>query len=277
MAFIAFVALLSAPFLMGGEISATTGAFLYIEVGRFAGPILGLVILVLIWILTLLIPSRMLIRFTDSLTKKEFATLIKRNKRKIIGIVLFGLCISIFVTFASSFILMSTVQSGKKIDTFVAENSNESLQEYALNLTSFLNSNLKSCYNKPESLFKIDERLSDSLLDPWIMNIVGVNRADVILYQGWGACGQAAILLQQVMHDSGYETRLARFIGVDHEWAEVKNGTGWLIIDPWYIGNLVDIKTLRTVNPNFQKATGVEIQYYNQSTWQDDSKDHGYD
>jgi hypothetical protein len=146
-----------------------------------------------------------------------------------------------------------------------------------VDLTSFLNSNLKSCYGKPEFLFKIDERLSANLLDPWMMKVSGADRADIILYQGWGACGQAAMLLQQVMHDSGYETRLAHFIGVDHEWVEVKNGTKWLIVDPWYIGNLVDTQTLLTVKPDFQRATGVEIQYYNESTWHNDSTDHGYD
>jgi hypothetical protein len=275
---IALVALLSAPLLMSGGISAATGAFLYVEVGRFVGPVLGLVILVLVWVSTILIPSKILIRFGDSLTKKEFISLIKRNKRKIIGIVLSGLCVSFIVTLASSFFLMSTlVQSGSKVDAFAAENSNESLQEYVANLTPFLNNNLKSCYNKPESLFKIDERLSASLLDPWIMNVSGVSQADIILYQGWGACEQAAILLQQVMHDSGWETRLAHFKGVDHEWVEMKNGTKWLIVDPWYIGNLVSIQTLRTVKPDFQRAIGVEIQYYNESTWHDDSKNHGYD
>lgn len=274
---VALLAILSAPFLMLEGISATTGAFLYIEIGRLLGPILGLVILILIWVSIILIPSKILSRFGDSMSKKEFLGLIKRNKGRIVGIVLSGLCVSFIVTFAFSFILMSTVvQSGRKIDAFVAENSNESLQEYTANLTSFLNSHLKSCYNKPESLFKIDERLSATLLDPWIMNASGVNQADIILYQGWGACGQAAILLQQVMHDSGYETRLARFKGVDHEWVEVENDTKWLIVDPWYIGNLVDIQTLRTVKPDFQRATGVEIQYHNKSTWQDDSIDHGY-
>jgi hypothetical protein len=78
------------------------------------------------------------------------------------------------------------------------------------------------------------------------------------------------------MHDSGYETRLAHFIGIDHEWVEVKNGTSWLIVDPWYIGNLVDIQTLRNTKHDFQKATGVEVQYYNSSAWVDASKEHGY-
>jgi hypothetical protein len=38
-------------------------------------------------------------------------------------------------------------------------------------------------------------------------------------------------------HNSGYESRIAHFKGVDHEWAEVNNGTNWLIVDPGYIGN----------------------------------------
>lgn len=241
------------------------------------GPILGLVILVSVWISALLVLRQILPRFEDSWTKKEWITFVKLKKKKIVGIVLSGLCVSFILTFASSFIVMSAmIQSGRKVDAFVAENSNESLQEYVTNLTSFLSNNLKSCYNKLESLFKIDERLSAGLLDPWIMNFFGANRADIILYQGWGACGQAAILLQQVLHDSGYETRLAHFKGVDHEWVEVKNGTKWLIVDPWYIGNLVDIQTLRTLKPGFQRATGVEIQYYNESTWHDDSINHGY-
>jgi hypothetical protein len=215
---ISFVVLMTLFFtLLFTWVFVIPGAFLYIEIGKYVGPIIGLILLILIFILILAIPARVLNRFEKSMTKKEFAELIRRKKRQIFELVLISFLISFFVVSAFSFVFISAVsQQGSKIDAFVAQNANESLQDYTGNLTIFLNTNLKSCYNKPEWLYKIDEQVSTNFFDSWIMNVCSVNRAEVILYQGWGACGQAAILLQQVMHDSGYETRLAHFKGVDH-------------------------------------------------------------
>jgi hypothetical protein len=167
-------------------------------------------------------------------------------------------------------------ESHKKMDSFSASNSNQNLTVYEQNLTVFLQENLKSSYNKPEYLFEIDSQLSRSLIDSLTMDAWNVSNADVILFQGWGSCGQVAILLAQVMHNSGYESRIAHFKGVDHEWAEVNNGTNWLIVDPWYIGNLVEIHSLRNAKAAFQHATGVEVQTFDNVNWIDASKEHGY-
>ena len=150
------------------------------------------------------------------------------------------------------------------------------MPDYVQNLTVFLNNNLNSSYNRLEALFEIDLTLSYTLLDPALMDVWNVSRADVILFQGWGSCGQAAILLSQVMHESGYESRVARFKGIDHQWAEVRNEINWLIVDPWYIGNLIGIQFLRDAKPVFQQASGVEVNYFDSAGWVDTSKDHGY-
>lgn len=166
-------------------------------------------------------------------------------------------------------------QAGKKIDTFVSENADLDLQNYVANVSSFLNSNVGQAYHKPETLFTIDSQITDTFLDPYIMQIWGVTRADVIVYQGWGSCGQAAILIEELLRDSGYETRQAYFKNIDHQWAEVYSNGTWLIVDPWYIGNLVKIQDLRNIKPQFQQASGVEVQYRN-GTIIDASVEHGY-
>jgi len=102
-----------------------------------------------------------------------------------------------------------------------------------------------------------------------------VTRADLIVYQGWGSCGQAALLIGELLQYAGYETRQAFFKGIDHQWAEVKHNGTWLIIDPWYIGNFVEAQNLRNIKPVFQEASGVEVRYSN-GTMVDASREHGY-
>jgi hypothetical protein len=77
------------------------------------------------------------------------------------------------------------------------------------------------------------------------------------------------------MHDAGYTTRRAHFLGVDHSWAEVYWNGQWLIVDPWYIGTLVEIKNLRNLKPDFQNATSVEVIQRN-GTVVDLGGDYGY-
>lgn len=117
--------------------------------------------------------------------------------------------------------------------------------------------------------------ISGTFLDPYIMQIWGVTKSDVIVYQGWGTCEQAALLIEELLRRGGYQTRLARFVGIDHEWAEVKHNGTWLIVDPWYIGNFVEAQNLKYSRTAFQSALGVEVQYIN-GTWIDASHEHGY-
>ncbi len=165
--------------------------------------------------------------------------------------------------------------AGKKIDTFVAENANSSFQDYVSNISSFLHKNVGAAWDRPEAIFRIDNLVSYTLLDPYIMKAWGVTRADLIVYQGWGTCGQAALLIGELFQRAGYETRQAFFKGIDHQWAEVKHNGTWWIVDPWYIENLVQPINLRNLKPAFQKASGVEVQYTN-GTRANASLEHGY-
>jgi hypothetical protein len=259
------------------KISSITNVFLLVEIGKFVGPIAGLIIAILIPVLFLALPSIPIARFEKNKSIKTAVASLMRHKKRVIGVILTGLALSLLVTISLSVPLMiHTRKAGTRIDVFVVNNKNATLTDYVSNLTVFLNNNLNSSYNRAESLFEIDGQLSRSLIDSSIMNICNVTNADVILFKGWGSCGQAAILLAQVMHDSGYESRIAHFKGVDHEWAEVNNGTNWVVVDPWYIGNLVDIQVLKSWKPTFEQATGVEIQTFGNPSWVDASEEHGY-
>ena len=112
------------------------------------------------------------------------------------------------------------------------------------------------------------------------MQICRVTEADLIVYQGWGSCGEAAILIEELLHLARYETRLAHFKEniIDHAWAEVRQNETWLIVDPWWLtsnGTLVEAINLRNLIPVFRNATGVEVQYPN-GTVADASEEHGY-
>jgi hypothetical protein len=182
---LAFVVLMAVSFaLLFERVFVVPGAFLYIEIGRYVGPITGLITIVLVLILALVIPGRALSHFENLMTKREFSQLIKRKRKKIIELAIVSLLISFSVVSVLSLAFISTVlQSSRRIDAFVAHNANETLPNYVANLTTFLNDNLKSCYDKPELLFKIDEYASSSLLGSWVMKISNVDRAEVILYQ----------------------------------------------------------------------------------------------
>lgn len=246
--------------------SAVPWKFVYLEVGRFIGPILVLEY----FILALFIVAVSLVSFLVSM---------KLKKKWIVWVfahILTSIVILSFVILSFSLVFMPQVsQAGKKIDAFIAENGNLGFQDYVASVSSFLNDNVGAAYGKPEASFRIDNWISKTLLDPYIMQIWGVTRADLIVYQGWGSCEQAALLIGELLQRAGYETRQAFFKNIDHQWAEVKcNGT-WLIVDPWYIGNFVEAQNLKTARPQFQQASGVEVQYSN-GTRMDASQEHGY-
>jgi hypothetical protein len=192
--------------------------------------------------------------------------------------------LSLGITFLIAAVLISSFSvvfmpqlsaAGKKMSTFVAQNRSLEFHDYVANLTAFLNNNIDAAWDKPEMSLAIDKVLCRTLLDPYIMNASGVNLADLILFQGWGSCGEAAIVIDRLLHMAGYETRLGFFKGIDHEWAEAKYNGTWLIIDPWYIGNFVEAQNLRNAKSAFQNASGVEVRYQNGTTT-DASHEHGY-
>lgn len=243
-------------------VSAIPWKFTCLEIGRLIGPSPFLDFSVLIPITAISVVS--------------FLTRMKLKKNRTLVVFILSLAISFVVVFSFSLVFMPRMsQVGRKIDAFVAENAKMGLQDYVTNVSSFLDDNVRNAYNKPEAYFKIDIQISRSILDPYIMKIWGVTRADLIAYQGWGSCEQAAILIEELLCDAGYETRQAHFKNIDHQWAEVKNNGKWLIVDPWYIGNLVEIENLKNIKPEFQQAVGVEVQYRN-GTINDASHEHGY-
>jgi hypothetical protein len=242
-------------------------AFTYLEVGRIIGPVQ-------------FIDSIFLALFVVTVPLISFGVSLKSKKNQAVWLFALSVMLSFLVISSFSIFFMSQVsQAGKRIDTFVAENVELSFQDYALSASLFLNSNVRSAWDKPEAVFRIDNWVSNTPLDPCIMKVWGVTRADLIVYQGWGACGQAAILLEELFLRAGYETRDAHFKGIDHQWAEVKHNGTWWMIDPWYIGNLTQPfaqpQNLKNLKPAFQKASGVEVQYPD-GTIADASIEHGY-
>lgn len=264
------LALISGCVLVGVVLtlfSAIPWKFSYLEVGRLVGPIPFVEYCVLI----LFVVPISLVSFLVSMKLKKNRTIWGYTLNLIISLI-----ISSLIIFSFSLIFMPQVsQAGKKIDTFIAENANSSFQDYIANVSSFLNDNVGSAWNRPEAIFRIDNWISYTLLDPYIMKVWRVTRADLIVYQGWGTCGQAALLIEELLQRADYETRQAFFKGIDHQWAEVKYNGTWLIVDPWYIGNFVEAQNLRDIKPVFQEASGVEVRYSN-GTMVDASREHGY-
>jgi hypothetical protein len=273
-AFVLLGTLFFIAILMLLRISAIPWAFAYLEIGRLIGPIPALILLVSILLVLTIIGVHFLNSTKQDITLRELKALMK--KKKTIGMMVLSLLMSLLLIFSFSAVFMSQVsQSSGKIDAFISENVNLDFEDYVSKVCSFLDENLHNAYGKAEVLFKIDIQISSTLLDSYIMGFWKVTRIDLIIYQGWGTCEQAAILIEELLYDAGYETRQAHFKDIIHQWAEVSNNGKWFIIDPWYIGNLVEIQNLRNTKPAFQQASGVEVQYRN-GTIIDASPEHGY-
>lgn len=264
---IALILVCSLPALVLMLSSAIPWTFTYLWIGRLIGPNESLMYVTrVLFVLTIFAVS-----LKVSMKLKRIGTIWMITRTIIISLIIPSL-----VIFSFSMVFMPQVlQVDQKIDMFVAKNANSSFDDYITNVASFLNNNVNSTWNKPEASFEIDNWVSISLLDPYIMRFWGVTRADLIVYQRWGGCGQAAILIEDLLQRAGYETRQAVFKGIDHQWAEVNYNGTWWIVDPWYIGNFVDIQNLRSSKPAFQEALGVEVQY-NNGTRIDASSEHGY-
>lgn len=145
-------------------------------------------------------------------------------------------------------------------------------------VTHYVDINVRSSYGKPQSILEIDNVLTQA--DYMIIHALGFSRPHVILWQGWGSCGQRAIVTAYLLHRLGYDVRLAKFTDVDHMWAEVLiNGT-WYIVDPWYIGQryedryLIPASILASLS-GFRGNHGVLCTYLNE-TEVDCTNDHGY-
>jgi len=246
-------------------LTAMPWTFVHLHVGRlvgtFFGPVLSFLILLSMAVCTPLISCLVLMK-------------LRKNKRE--WIVVSSFVMSFLIMFSLSLVFMHQVsEAGKRIDIFIDENANLDFHDCVINASSFLNSNVHNAYKKPEAVFKIDNHIYGTCFGSYIMKIWRVTRADLIVYQGWGTCEQAAIVIEELLHNVGYETRQAYFKNINHKWAEVKYNGSWLIVDPWYIGNFVEIQNLKNVKPEFQQASGVWVLYDN-GTVIDSSPEHGY-
>jgi len=101
-------------------------------------------------------------------------------------------------------------------------------------ITHYIDSRLNWSWNNPMSALEIDNMLSP--IDYWLLGRLGFTQAHVILWQGWGSCGEHSIVTAYLLHRLGYTVRVARFNNIDHTWAEVYVNGSWYIVDPWYIG-----------------------------------------
>jgi hypothetical protein len=240
--------------------------FILIEIGRFVGPYPSLILTILIFIIELICIPIISYKTLAKLKKNTTKWIITTNL--IIALIIALLLFSLFAQRIS--------EAHQKIETFVIQNNELEFHEYVTAVCSFLDSNVKNAYKKPEALFKIDESIYSPIsLGKYVTQQLGFTRADIIVYQGWGTCGQAAILIEELLARAGYETRQANFKNIDHAWAEVKYNGTWLIIDPWYIGILKEAQNLKNLRPEFQNATGVIVQYPDGTTY-DASQEHGY-
>jgi hypothetical protein len=245
--------------------TAMPWTFIYLEVGRFVGPYFGLGLLVLI-----------LLGIVICISLVSCLMSMKLRKNNTGWMIVLSLVMSFLILFSFSLVLMQRIsEASKKIDTFIAENANLNFHDYIINVSSFLEKNVGKAYNRPEVCFRIDNHIYGTYLGPHVMKIWGVTRADLIVYQGWGSYEQAAILIEELLHGAGYEARQARFKNIDHQWAEVKDNETWLTVDPWYIGNFVEIQNLKNVKTDFEQASGVWV-LYNNGTTVDSSPEHGY-
>jgi hypothetical protein len=153
-----------------------------------------------------------------------------------------------------------------------------SVEQVVKKITDFVNNEVKNSYNRPESAFEIDNFLWE--LDYYMLGLLGFDRTHVIIFQGWGSCGQYAIAIEHLLSKIGFKTRRAKFIDRDHEWAEVQiNGT-WFIVDPWYIAhsfnNSITVPAHMLASADAFKYSKGVIVFHRNGTQTDASIEHGY-
>lgn len=160
-------------------------------------------------------------------------------------------------------------------------NSESSDLEIVMNIVRYVEMRTNNSYCKPESVFEIDVHLGP--IDLYVLSLLGFDKVHVILYQGWGSCGQYATVVEYILRNLGYETRRAHFVNIDHGWAEVRLNSTWYIIDPWYIGKyaksplapfLVPTCELSSI-PGFSNAGPIRVVYPN-GTRIDATSQYGY-
>lgn len=254
--------------VLTARISSSPFWFTYLEIGKLVGPVFGLILLRVLLVVT---PFGLFAIFYPHISRSMILS--KLKTRRIQKLIILSSIISLILVVLLQFGFLLRV-SQEEIDNFVNQNAGVDLESFVNNIPDFLEENIRSAYKRPEALFRIDLEVFNSIIDYQMMKCMGITRADLIIYQGWGTCGQTAVVIEQLLHEFGYDSRRAWFIGRDHEWAEVKNDTGkWQIIDP-YIGYLIDIEDLGS-DQRFSDASGAIVRFRN-GTIVDMSEEHGY-
>ena len=147
----------------------------------------------------------------------------------------------------------------------------------------YIDTKLGWSWNNPMSALEIDNMLSP--LDYKLLSMLGFSQSHVILWQGWGSCGQHAVVTAYLLHRLGYTVRIAYFTDIDHAWAEVHINGSWYIVDPWYIGLIFEDKyhgsrylapaSILATLKNFSGSHTVMCRYFNGSQI-DCTGEHGY-
>ena len=94
----------------------------------------------------------------------------------------------------------------------------------------YVDYSLKPSYANITSAFELNNRVS--WVDIYAMAARNISIVHLILYQGYGSCGEYALVCEYIFDKLGFETRYARFIGIDHAWAEIKINDTWYITSP---------------------------------------------
>ncbi|MFZ7137762.1 MAG: hypothetical protein ACOWW1_05030 [archaeon] len=261
---IIFVPILIALFAMG--ITASPFWFSFLIIGQFLGVYVGFFVLAVILIVA---PILLFLIFFPKKNVNENAVQ-KTGKGLRTKTVVLSVIIAFLIVSLLDVAVLGLVSTSKR-DEFVNQNQGEDLETLVDTIHAFLKSNLTNCYNEPEGAFKIDNYVCVSIFDSEIMKLYGLTRADIILFHGWETCGQTAVVTSQLLSDLGFDARRARWIGRDHEWAEVIYNGEWVTFDQM-LGYLKEIGDLGT---RYIELTGVEVQYQN-GTIIDMSAEHGY-
>ena len=151
-------------------------------------------------------------------------------------------------------------------------------------ITQYIDAKLGWSWNNPMFALEIDNTLSS--IDYWFLGILGFTQAHVVLWQGWGSCGEHAIVTAYLLNRLGYTVRIVHFNNIDHTWAEVYVNGSWYIVDPWFIGGvyekqyqgnkyLVPMEVLASLN-DFSGNHKVLCRYLNNSVETDCTNGHGY-
>jgi len=200
-------------------------------------------------------------------------------KKKLIMAHIFSIIIIsvfLFVIFSASTTLVLLPSKGL-VDDFKQTYSINPLPTYLDDISDFITYHIE--FSQWGSL-KLDDMLlkinfNGIALDYPFLNLFSINRADLIVYQGYGSCGENAMLIQELLLPTSYETRLAMYVNQDHMWCEIYFNNQWQIIDigHGFLGKFQPLIVAKTGSIN---ATGVLIMSSN-GTWVDDSIEHGFE